>query len=280
MFVTSYPLSSKYVWSTPPLACWNHTNSLSEQFWPLVTSVSFICCTKQLSLVLGMFCVAQVRNSFWLLSAMHGLSYSRSDKVICCSFLTLDAMKFVHCVNRLERPFPLGYFEYHHSPLCFSAAKCISLHHGNGSVSAETFLPFCCCVIKCLHTNILDCSYFQCFSYLLFPQLWQTLGQAIMLWSCFLFTESLLDLSVTSFRLILGKESHGLSSESCLHWYFFKSHGEKRLVLQRAAWRHASVEVHSCCQACSSVQGGIGESTCEPIVHEPSEAVPAASGTC
>lgn len=208
---------------------------------------------------------------------MHGLSYSRSDKVICCSFLTVDAIKFVHCVNRLERPLPSDYFGYHRSSLCFSAVKCTSLHDGNGSVSAETFLPFCCCVIKCLYRNILDCSYFQCFCYLLFPQLWQILGQAIMLWSYFLFTESLLNLPVTSFRLILGKESHGLSSELCLRWYFFKSHGAKRLVLQRAEWRPPSVELHSCCQACSPVEGVINESTCEPIVHEPSEAVPAAS---
>lgn len=52
---------------------------------------------------------------------MHGLSYSRSDKVICCSFLTRDAIKFVHCVNRVERPLPSNYFKYHHYLLCFSA---------------------------------------------------------------------------------------------------------------------------------------------------------------
>lgn len=141
MFVTPYPLSSKYAWSTSPFACWNHMSILSDQFWPLVTSVSFICCTKQLSLVLEMFCLAQVRSSFWLLNAMHGLSYSRSDTVICCSFLTLDAIKFVHCVNRLEWPLTSNYFEYHHYLLfLFSTVKHISLHHRNGSVLAETFL--------------------------------------------------------------------------------------------------------------------------------------------
>ena len=139
-------------------------NILSDRFWPLVTSVSFICCTKQLSLVLGMFCLAQVRNSLaskcnaWpaIQQVRQGnllfLSDSGCHKV--CS-LCQQTWKASSRKLRWVSPFP---------PLfLFSAVKCISLHHRNGSVSAETFLPFCCCVIECLCRNILDCSYFLYF---------------------------------------------------------------------------------------------------------------------
>lgn len=67
---------------------------------------------------------------------MPGLSHSRSDKVVCCSFPTLEAIKFVHWVNRFERPLPSNSFQVHHYLLSFSTAR-VSLHHRHGSVPAD-----------------------------------------------------------------------------------------------------------------------------------------------
>lgn len=57
-----------YVRSMSPSAYWNHLNVLSDQFWPLVTSVSFVCGTN--SLVLFQECFvwpkAGTGFSFWM----------------------------------------------------------------------------------------------------------------------------------------------------------------------------------------------------------------------
>lgn len=181
---------------------------------------------------------------------MRGLSYSRSDKLICCFFLTLDAIKFVHCVNRLERPLPSNYFKYHHyllrfSSLLWSASLCIT---GMAQAEQRRVFPSAAVSSSASAGISMTALIFSTLFYLFFPQLWQILSQAIVLWSCFPFAESLLDLSVTNFSLILGKKTHGLSSDSRLHRPLLQKSGDKRVGVQRAAWWHLSAEVPSCCQ--------------------------------
>lgn len=136
---------------------------------------------------------------------MPGLSHSRSDKVICCSFPTVEAIKFVHWVNRFERPLPLNSFKGRHYLLYFSTAS-KSLHHRQGSLAADTSAGVA-------STALLFCILYH----LLFP----SCGRFEAQWWCFGHASCSLSLSPTgciNFSLIFGKRSHGLSPALCLHW--------------------------------------------------------------
>lgn len=116
---------------------------------------------------------------------MPGLSHSRSDKVICCSFPNLEAIKVVHWVKRFERPLPSNSFKGHHYLLYFPAS--LSLYNRQGSVPADISAVSWSASAGVASTALIFCI----LCHLIFPQLWQVWSSVMVLWPCFLLPEPL-----------------------------------------------------------------------------------------
>lgn len=134
---------------------------------------------------------------------MPGLSHSRSDKVICSSFLTWESMKFVQWVNRFKRCLPSNSFEGHHYTLYFSTPGVSASQTGLTSAVSSAGVP---------STALIFCILYH----LLFP----SCGRFEAQWWCFGHSSCSLSLSptgCTNFGLILGKKSYRILSALFLH---------------------------------------------------------------
>lgn len=200
---------------------------------------------------------------------MPGLSHSRSDKVICCSFPTLEAIKFVHWVNRFERPLPSNSFQVHHYLLSFSTAR-VSLHHRHGSVSADVSAVSWSASAGVASTALI-------FSTSVSPPFSPAVadsklgdGALAMLSAPWAFAQ----LAVPTSGPFLAREATGFHLHcACTGADCSRSQG---LVLQRATGRSLSPEVQPCCWAGSNVQGVLSEPTSQSIGQESSDVLLAA----
>lgn len=186
---------------------------------------------------------------------MPGLSHNRSDKVICCSFPTLEAIKFVHWVNKFERPLPLNSFKGHHYLLYLSTAS-ESLHCRQGSVPAD---------ISAVSWSASSTALFCVLYHLLFSPAvadLQLSGGALAMLSA---PWASVQLAVPTSGSFLAREATGFHLHcACTGADCSRSQG---LVLQCATGRSWSVEVQPCCWAGSNVQGVISEPPASPLVR-------------